>query len=239
MPSDVQEGITAAPATCGCSCSKTDPNCAQGNLTITAGGNMNCNNVTNQNNNPATAGCHMLSSVFSTFNQSISVKPPAPSGGSCTANPTKTVPMATTQHQGRTCTYTGTMGSGCMNQDVCMPKAAPFTACVAMAGMNACPMGFPVQHLVGSMLSDTRDCSACTCTFNAGTCGGTTTFYTDNACTFNAQAFAADGACHLAANRTWRSYKYAPTTNASCTASAVNAIGGVTFADLRTVCCTN
>jgi hypothetical protein len=236
-PLDVREGITAANATCGCGCTTQAPSCTAGNLTVTAGGNASCNNVTNQSVTAA-AGCNALTQ-FPTNNQSISATGPAPSGGGCTANPTSTVPAVSYQHQGRTCALAGNAGGGCTNGAVCAPKAAPFTACVSQAGMNACPNGYPVQHLVGSMLSDTRACTACTCAFNAGTCGGTATFYTDNACTQNTQNVAADGLCHGVGNRTWRTYKYAPQNTPSCAASAVSATGSASFSDLKTVCCTN
>ena len=122
---------------------------------------------------------------------------------------------------------------------VCAPSPAPFKACVSQAGMNACPNGFSVQHFTGSMITDTRACSACTCAFNPSTCGGTATFYTNNGCTNNAQAVAVDNVCHAVANRTWLAYTYAPTTSATCTPSAVNPTGTAVFSDLTTVCCTN
>jgi hypothetical protein len=243
-PTDVQEGINAPAATCGCGCTTTNPSCVVGNLSITAGGNGACNDVTAQSR-PAAAGCNALNPQFTTSGDQISVTGPAPNGGSCTANPTKTLPNVTYQHQGRTCAYPGITGAGCMGGNVCAPKATASTdggappACVSQGGMQACPGGFPVQHLVGSMLVDTRDCSACTCTFNAGTCTGTATFYTDNGCTQNAQNVAVDAVCHGVSDRTWRRYRYTPQTAASCTPSSVNATGTVAFGDIKTVCCTN
>lgn len=235
MPTDVQEGITAAAATCGCSCTTTQPTCNTGNVTITAGQGGQCSQVTNQSQT-ATAGCHALTQ-FATNNQSIKVTGPAPVGGSCAANPTKNVPMLSYQHSGRTCAYGGAGGIGC-GMNVCIPKAAPAVACVQMNGNNMCPTGYPVQHFIGTMVNDTRSCTACTCNFSAGTCGGTTTFYTDNNCQNNAEAVVTDNACHGVSNRTWRTYQYAPTTNGSCTASMSSANGSATFSDLKTVCCT-
>lgn len=238
-PKDVNEGIVAAAATCGCACGTTNPTCTGGNLTIHAGSGGGCVNVTNQTG-PASAGCHVLGASFGTNNQNISVAGPAPSGGSCTPNGTSMVPALTYQHQGRTCGYAGAAGAGCTMGNVCLPKANPFNACVSMTGMNACPNGFPVQHLVGSNVTDTRGCSQCTCAFNAGTCAGTATFYTNNACANNPQTVAVDGACHGVANRTWTSYTYAPANaGVSCAPSAVNPNGAAAFSDLTTVCCTN
>ncbi len=238
MPRDVEEGINAANATCGCTCTTNNPSCTVGNLSITAGGNNTCDDVTTQSRQAA-AGCNALSPQFTTSGESISVKGPAPSGGGCTANATKSVPSVSYQHQGRTCTYAGSSGGGCGNGNACTPKATPFTTCVSKMGTNTCPNGFPVPHFVGSMLTDTRDCTQCTCGFNAGTCGGTATFYTDTGCTQNAENVTADAQCHAVADRNWRRYSYTPQNSPSCTASAVNATGSASFSDLQTVCCTN
>ena len=126
-----------------------------------------------------------------------------------------------------------------MNGNGSAADPKPFVACIAQKGMQMCPMGWPVQHLVGSMVTDTRDCSASTCKFGAGTCGVTATFYSDNGCTTNATNVTVDGACHAVANHTYRGYKYAATTNATCTQSSSNPTGMAGFGDLETVCCTN
>ena len=234
---DVEEGINAPAATCGCGCTTTNPTCTGGNVSITGGGNVACDNVTKQTDTAA-AGCNALTQ-FATNNQSISVQGPAPTGGSCATNPAKTVPAVTYQHQGRTCDYTGKAGGGCSNGNVCAPSAATASTCVSQAGTQTCPSGFPVQHLIGSTLTDTRSCSACTCAFNAGTCNGAATFYTDNNCTQNATSVTVDSACHGVGNRTWRTYKYAPANAASCTPAAATPTGVTAFANLATVCCTN
>jgi len=235
----VNEGLNASDATCGCGCTTTQPSCTTGNLTILAGSNgMACNNQANQTD-PATTSCTATNPNFATNNAGISVTGPAPSGGSCAANGTKMVPAVTFAHNGRTCEYTGMTGGGCTNGNVCAADPKPFVACIAQKGMQACPTGWPVQHLVGSMVTDTRDCSACTCQFNAGTCTGTATFYSDSQCQNNATNVAVDGACHAVTNRTYRGYKYAPTTNASCTGSNSAPTGKAAFGDLETVCCTN
>jgi hypothetical protein len=235
-PTDVEEGVNAALASCGCGCTTTQPNCATGNLTITAGGNGNCNNLTNQMGNAA-AGCNGVNS-FSTNGDSISVTGPAPSGGSCSPNPAKMIPTVTYQHMGRMCIANG-YGAGCMNGNVCIGIPAPLVACISQKGMQACPQGYPAQHLIGTMLADSRDCTACNCKFDSGICGGTATFYTDNGCFMNATNVTVDGQCHGVPNHQYRAFKYAPGTNASCTPSPSNATGGVTFADLTTVCCVN
>jgi hypothetical protein len=235
MPTDVEEGIDAGEATCGCKCTTTDPNCAAGKVTITSGTNGACNNVTNQMD-PADAGCNAVT-AFTTTTGTISVTGPTPMDGGCTPVPSETVPPVGYANEGRTCAYTETPGGGCANGNVCVPNPAPFTMCVAQQGSIACPSTFPTQHFVGSMLNDTRGCTACTCGFNEGTCGGTATFYTAAACAAGAQAIPVDDVCTTGGAHTWKSFAYAPTSNASCTASTVAPDGGAVFGDLTTVCC--
>ncbi len=235
-PTDVEEGLDAGPAVCTCGCAVNAPDCASGNLTITAGTNGACNNITSQTD-IADAGCNGLTQ-FSTNGAGISVTAPAPVGGSCTPSPSQTLPPVGYTHQGRTCAYTGSTDGGCSTGNVCVPNPSPFAMCISRSGSVACPSGFPNQHLVGSALSDTRGCSSCGCTFNVGTCQGTATFYTNGACNTGNTPITADGNCHVVnGNRTWRGYSYSATSSASCTGSAVSADGGVAFSDLSTVCC--
>jgi hypothetical protein len=235
-PTDVEEGIDAGDAVCSCGCTMTNPDCTTGNVTITAGSNGACDNFTNQTD-PASANCHALT-TFGTSNDSISVTGPAPSGGSCSPTSSQTLPPVAYAHQGRTCGYAGTPGGGCAAGSVCVPDPAPFAMCIAQVGTVACPAGFPTQHLVGTSVTDTRSCSACGCTFDAGACTGTTTLYTTSNCSTGNQNVTADGNCHTVnGNRTWRGYQYNPTSTASCAGTAVSPDGGVAFADITTVCC--
>lgn len=236
-PKDVEEGIDAGPASCACGCTTNNPSCNAGNLTITGGTNGSCNNISNQTD-VADGGCNALTQ-FTTNGASISVTGPTPTGGSCTPSPSQTVPSVGYDHQGRTCDMTATPGdAGCSAGNVCVPNPAPFAMCISQAGAQTCPAGYPTQHVVGSALTDTRGCTACGCTFDAGACLGTATLYTNTFCTTNAQAIPADGTCtQVNGNRTWRGYSYAPTTSASCAGTAVSPDGGVVFSDLTTICC--
>lgn len=234
-PTDVEEGIDAGPANCVCGCTTTNPTCT-GNVTITAGTNGGCNNISNQNDT-ADAACNALTQ-FSTNGASISVTGPAPAGGSCAPAPSQTLPAVGHDHYGRTCALTATPTGGCTAGNVCVPNPTPFTMCVSQAGVNACPAGFPTQHLVGTTLADTRGCTACGCTFDAGACVGTATLNTNVGCTTGATNITANGTCQqVNGNRTWHGFAYAPASTASCGGTAVSADGGVAFSDLTTVCC--
>jgi hypothetical protein len=106
--------------------------------------------------------------------------------------------------------------------------------------MNACPSGFPNQHLVGTMVDDTRGCTACSCTFDAGatTCGGNVVFYTNGTCTTGAKTVVANSGCTGVNGNTYTNIIYTPSTlTASCAPSTVGADGGAVFGDLTTVCC--
>jgi len=235
-PIDVEEGIDAGAATCGCGCTTTDPNCAT-TVAIAAGTNVACNNTTTQTD-PADASCNAVTTAFNTSagGSDISVTGPTPSGGGCTATPSQTLPTVGYAHQGRTCEYDAGAPS-CAGGSVCVANPAPFAVCVAQVGNSACPSAFPNQHFVGTTLDDTRGCTTCGCTFDAGACGGSATFYVMNNCSKNAQKVPVDGVCTAVSGHTWTSFTYAPVTNASCAGSATSPDGGVVFGDLTTVCC--
>ncbi len=235
-PHDVEEGLDAGSAICVCGCTTNAPSCATGNLTITAGTNNTCNNITSQTGSAA-AGCNSLNQ-FSTFGASFSVTPPAPSGGSCSPDASATLPPIGFAHQGRTCGLSGTPAGGCDAGAVCVPDPAPFAMCVSMAGSNACPAGFPTQHVIGTAWNDTRGCGGCGCTFDAGACTGSASFYTNGGCTAGTSTINANGTCsNINGNHTWRAYTYTPATTASCAGTTASADGGVAFSDLTTVCC--
>ncbi|HEX7600836.1 MAG TPA: hypothetical protein VF316_04490, partial [Polyangiaceae bacterium] len=236
-PRDVNEGLVAPPATCGCGCTTTSPTCT-GKLKITAGtsGGNGCQDKANQMESSG-SGCQTLSPSINANGWSVNAKAPAPSGGSCSANPSVSRAAVSYGFQGRTCALAASAGAACGGGDVCVPKAAPFAMCVARTGDAACPTGYPAKHLTGSVVADTRACSTCTCSFTQGVCGGTLTLYGDKACTVGAAPVTVDETCRLVANKLYTAFTYAPQPTASCTGSAVAATGSATFADLQTVCC--
>src|SRR6185503_2838392 len=192
-----------------CGCTTTQPTCTGGNITFHLG-NATCN-ATTQDEVANTGNCEQLSNQFSTSGGSkVAVTGPPPSGGSCTPTSTFNVPPVGYAHQGRTCALGGNAAS-CGAGNECVPNPAPFTMCVSQPGAVACPSGFPTQHLVGTSVTDTRGCSACGCTFDAGACTGTTTLYTNTGCSQTPTPFTTDGTCSNAGTHTWKSYAYAPT----------------------------
>jgi hypothetical protein len=236
-PKDVEEGIDAGAATCGCGCTTTNPDCHSGTLKITGGSGGTCTSVTNQTD-VADAGCNTLTQfVTSNGSANASATPPTPVGGSCTPSGSQTIPGVGYGHQGRTCALAGTAAGGCNSGEVCVPNPAPFTTCIAQAGAQTCPSAFPTQHVIGSAIADTRGCTACGCTFDAGSCAGSLTLWTDTACSNNSTPITANGTCTNVGNHTWRGYSYTSQTTASCSGAPVAPDGGVVFSDLTTVCC--
>jgi hypothetical protein len=239
-PNDVQEGIDAGPAQCSCGCTTTNPDCHSGKLSIQAGFNNTCDNINTQTD-VADAGCNTLT-AFTTSNNNVAVIPPTPVGGSCTASPSQTIPAVGYAHQGRTCDYeAGAPGLGCGNGQVCIPSTGTAGACISQTGDVACPAdaGYPTQHTIGTAVTDTRGCSACACTFDAGSCGGNLTLWTDTACSNNGTQIPATDTCTKASgnNRTWRGYSYVSQTTASCAGTPATPDGGVAFNSVTTVCC--
>jgi len=239
-PADVEEGIDAGAAACTCGCTTTNPDCHAGNLGIQGGSNNTCDNISTQAD-PADAGCQALTSFTTTGGNKVAATPPAPVGGSCTPSGSQTLPPVGYAHQGRTCEFeAGAPGGGCGSGQVCLPSPGTFGSCISQAGAVACPAdaGYPTQHVIGSQITDTRSCTACGCTFDAGSCAGTVTLWTDTGCSNNGTAITANGTCTtVGGNRTWRGYSYVSATTASCSGSAVSPDGGVVFSDVTTVCC--
>ena len=243
-PTDVEEGIDAAAPTCSCGCTVTGGGCTTGNLTITSGTNGTCSNNSTQTDTAA-GGCQTLGTSINTGGGvKIAVTGPVSDGGTCTAAADASVPPVGYDHQGRTCVPAASPDAGCGGGNVCLPDPTPFSACITQTGNNACPTGFPNQHLIGSTVDDTRGCSGCGCTVNsgdAGACGGSVTFYHDftpGTCASGTGVVPVDSTCTTLNAHTWNDYEYVPEGGATCTPTGTaSADGGVVFGNLATVCC--
>jgi hypothetical protein len=236
-PTDVEEDIDAGAAVCNCGCTTTNPDCHSGTLGIQGGSNNSCNNISTQTD-IADAGCNTLTSFTTSGGNKVAVTPPTPVGGCCTPSGSQTIPTVGYAHQGRTCAFeAGAPGPGCSNGEVCLPSPGTFGTCVSQTGSVACPTGYPTQHTIGTQISDTRSCTACACAFDAGSCAGTLTLWSDTGCSNNSTAITANGNCTNVGNHTWRGYSYVPSTTASCAGTGSAPDGGVAFTDVTTVCC--
>jgi hypothetical protein len=245
-PQDVLEGPTGTPATCGCACDVTTPgNCETGNFTVNVDGlTAGCSSL------PVTSPANGGACSPATDNYTPSTKPKMmvdPVGytaGSCTAEPSVTIPAVTYTGQGRICTSTGSENGACPNGGSCVDPPTGFTLCIAQTGTQTCPAGFTVSHTVGSGIDDTRACTACTCGGAKATCGKQTlTLYTNTACTTGGETVQANDKCNnfpvtTGATPTYVAYEYAADVDGEgCPPSPVSATGGVTLTGIVTVCC--
>ena len=232
-PTDVQEDLSAPPATCTCGCTVTPPTCSQ--LTFTAGTNTTCDNGAKQS--VTLSGCTGLGgSVAASGSMSAVV---APAGGSCVPDAGISLTPVSSAYQGRLCELGTGLGGGC-DGGSCVPAPAPFLMCVYQAGVVPCPAAYPTQHVVGTSVSDGRGCDVCSCDYDAGACSGSTTFYSTSSCGGpTPQAIAADGGCQSITSATFKSVTFAggAETPATCAPRVSNPTGDAGFTNPATVCC--
>ncbi len=236
----------AAPATCGCTCGVgTVPTCTFTSANVSAFQNANCGGGPDKTF-AATTTCLDVNPDYNP-NATVSAKGTAvasATGGSCAApTPTKTLPPPDV-HQGRACPLAGALGTGCAAVDACVPFAPTGSrVCILNEAADAtCPARWPEKHRVGAAWSDGRDCGACTCAA-AAACAVEAQFFNDNGtCAGNkkeGQAFALDGACHVATNAgvSGHSLGVAITGVEKCTAQGFEPVGGITYTSEATICC--
>lgn len=232
---EVVASATGSPATCTCACGVgQEPSCTYGTLTASVG-SMSCGEgPANYDAGGACVGTGGVSPMF------FQAAPLAPSGGSCAPSAGKSVPQVQ-ETKWRTCSYAGPFDSGCPAGEVCAPVATGLSSCVAVAGNAQCPVSYPNASTVGTGVSDTRGCGACTCAApTAATCSSATlTFYVDPGCGSVSETVPIDQACHTLAGTTYGSYAYAATPSESCgpVAQQPPATGGVSTTGTTTICC--
>jgi hypothetical protein len=133
----------------------------------------------------------------------------------------------------------GPFGAGCAS-GVCTPlPPSPFELCVTQAGdIPSCPVEYPARTVVYDNLSDTRDCSPCTCGSPTLTCIGTAHFYTGTNCFSEVFDGPSDGQCQPGGMQQVQSTRaFLTPTNGSCPASGGAASGQATAGAATTVCC--
>jgi hypothetical protein len=226
------EGLHAAPATCACSCAVTQPpSCTMGSVNLVEAYDPSCNAMTESLSG---SGC-----VTETFmippGAYSSGAPIPPSGGFCGATPSTNVPVATFDGQGAYCTATGSALGGCP-AGACY-RTPPALACVAQGGDVPCPMSYANKHLVGTGVSDTRGCSACTCAARATCMNPVIRFYTASNCTGLTTDAVINGSCVPVGQGNYGSYQYLVTAVPSCLASAASPSGTAGLSGETTICC--
>jgi hypothetical protein len=105
-------------------------------------------------------------------NVSVTVAALAATGGHCSPVIDVQKPSLTWAKLGRACAAADTRGKGCNVGQVCLPKPdALFGSgvCIAKDGENSCPPGaYTSQHVFYTEAADTRDCTGCSCSAPSG-----------------------------------------------------------------------
>jgi hypothetical protein len=240
----VNAGLSAPGAMCGCSCDPsggfacqstetffTDSLCGKPCLVTATLVSGACQDVF-----AALASCGPPMSALSSTASAPTF------AGNCPTLPTKTLPPVTWAQHGQACaTPTAPLQGGCAGGQVCVPPGAG-RLCVAAAGALACPAGSPYtqSQLFYQSVNDARDCSACSCNPPVTVFCGTGQILGSNdvvACTGTTVVESAPAACTMDNGSTARKLDETNATKAPCTPSPVGPTGTATPAGPMTICC--
>lgn len=231
---DAVVSATGGSATCNCTCGPGQPpTCLYGTI-ATRDGTASCGPTGASYD--ATGACVMVGGVEPGVLQGSAQ---TPMGGSCAAAPTKTIPTASVTRW-RTCGYGGPFGAGCAAGQVCAPVPAGQKVCVSATGAVTCPTTYPSSTPTGSGVSDTRDCTACTCAAPSQTCGPSSLeFFATTTCGTPAVTVALDGFCNTVGATTYNAYQVVATPTQSCNGvqTAPMATGSIGVSGPTTTCC--
>ena len=225
------DGLTVPPATCGCSCPPVGGCSVSLSLCSGTGGCTACAS-------PVTLIQGVCTAVPGVDGGSsyVSIGSVAGDGGSCAPQTSKSVPPVSWSGQVRYCSAAAL--PACGGGGVCVPVTDPgFTVCVAAPGDVACRPPYITRHLEYAGASDSRDCSACTCTGAPGcTQGGAIFGSSDAACTNRmvGGTFSANACFNEPSTGPYAIFTGGAS---SCTPSSVSPTGSAMPANPTTLCC--
>jgi hypothetical protein len=235
QPTALFTSISGGGGTCACSC--TAQTTCPATESVSNEENLQCNVTNNTRVLTLDNACHAAGFDIQVAADSA----PLAATKSCTAK--GTLPTLTTV-AGRICkSQLPKGGGGCAMGMACLPvkPVVPFAACMIVPANTACPSSWPNASTVGTAVMDGRTCSACGCTAT-GSCSGTASFFTDNACA-TLKASVALGSCVATGvgATTVGSYKATTTAVAACTnnAATVPVSGSATLSGPLSLCCAN
>ena len=186
----VHDGLSAPDATCQC-------NCAAPNVTCPANVQSIHYPVDDCANNPVAPVNVAPNTCVAKGSGSNAFKLAAPTATCAQGQVGETIPPYTWGEDVQACG--GVQQAGlCPNAtDICVPTpSAPFkaTVCVGKIGDQACPAGFPTQHVYFGDVDDQRDCpSNCSCTASGSLCRvAGNVFAPSNACFGDNDGFTVD-----------------------------------------------
>lgn len=244
---DVFDGGTSPsgnPASCSCSCGPVTGS-ACGATTVQFG-TGSCTTACGTPAIVAQGGCVNVTTQATACGSGVQMQISAvpADGGGCQADASVDAQAPTWANLATACAPSQQSAAGCGADQVCVPAAgSPFesTFCVLKAGNNTCPSPFTNQHLYYSDITDTRGCTPCTCGSPSGVDCDTNahvTSWSNMSCTTGKGvdysplpvACAALGTAHYLTLST-------SATGGTCTPSGGTPTGGVSQANLTTICC--
>lgn len=234
-------GLTAAPAECGCTCgSATGTSCALETRLNFWGDDPTCSDGT-----PASS-YDVFTTICNDFQATLpggsyfQVEPVIVEGGSCNPQPVVALPPAAFAATASTCGG-ATLLEGCVDDEVCAPRADDDALCVWQAGDSDCPEGFDGRRgLYYGTIDDTRGCDDCTCSDPIGLCDGAAVTLFANVCNPPISGLlAANGECNPGSlvSGTQSAIFAVGEPTAFCVADDVVPVGVATPSDPVTVCC--
>jgi hypothetical protein len=237
---DGNYGLIASPANCSCGCGAvTGASCS--NVSVTLYSDAQCTATCSSWGLPPNFCVSFGSCGISAAQGSMQPQTP----GSCTPNPSKSLPPYSWTGDGRACSYGGPNDTGgCNGGSLCVARAtSPYGSklCIWTSGDVPCPNGgYSVKHTYYTGASDTRDCTLCTCDIpKNGSCSATWMAYSQTQCQGNANGtFSTPLAC-TAINPATRSIQATnfQLNSGTCNPQGGAAMGSVTPTGPTTVCC--
>lgn len=142
-----QRGPTAPPASCGCGCFVSGTSCQ---IQLSSGGTFMP--IRSCDSPPVEDQC--LEAAATT---------------SCTTTGSPSIPPVAWTARARVC-GSAVAASACAGGN-CLPRADLFgDVCIVRSGDHPCPAGFPDRTVYHGSVTDTRACSACSCTTFGAAC---------------------------------------------------------------------
>lgn len=236
-PLAVKETPFTQAAACTCdTCTVTTPATCSGALDheFSVGGACSVNGDPTYYQNPVAGTCYQDLHTGARAAVANRFRLPDPSGGACSATPTKHTDRVNYAASYSLCDEASRCSGG-----FCDVTGIPDIAtCAARTGDEACPAGFPSKHIVGSDGAD-FDCGNCSCNLNRPTCTGSVNHYTDANCTNGLVMIPGNAGCGgpNTSGSTFASYKVVATSATTCNTGGGASASNARMKNPRTVCC--
>ncbi len=231
-------GLAAPAAQCGCSCGTPTK------------GQLSCSNVTlgyaGDCFTPPTIlatlssslDCAMLTSSLPTTMVAWLVGAKFGATGSCTFQPSKTIPAVSWSTMRSACA----LPESCSGSGKCVPPLnGGQQLCVYVAGNATCPSDYPNPLTASTGYEDTRGCTACTCGPITGSCSGSITLQNDGCAGYAAPIATLNLGCQAVQSGIDPGYNSVRAldviADGGCTANPTTSTGTATETGMQTICC--